>query len=69
MIHKLGTYKVRTNGRGAIITIPTIGLDALSVKQGDSIDMHMEDDAIIITKAVQLHPIFAGIVAPMKGTE
>lgn len=68
MIHKLGTYKVRTNGRGAIITIPTIGLDALSIKKGDSINLHMDDDAIIITKAVPLHEIFAGIVAPMKGT-
>jgi antitoxin component of MazEF toxin-antitoxin module len=66
MIHKLGTYLIRESGRGAVLTIPEIGLSALGVKKGDSVDMHMQDDAIIVTKAVKLDPIFAGIVGSVR---
>jgi antitoxin component of MazEF toxin-antitoxin module len=66
MIHKLGTYLIRESGRGAVLTIPEIGLSALGVVKGDSVDMHMQDDAIIVTKAVKIDPIFSGIVESVR---
>ena len=67
---EVGTYSIRASGkRGAVITIPTVCMNALEVGIGDSLDIAINKKKLVITKSPQIHPIFAGIVGTMKGGE
>ena len=63
---RLGNYKLRQSGSGAVITIPSTALDALKIAPGSEVEIYLDGSTVLIIKPIKLDPIFSGIVESVR---